>query len=396
MSQTPRFAHKITELGQIESPFFQVSARIAQLPSSPDTCDFTFGNPHDMPLPGYVAALQKWSVPNSKDYYAYVSGEDHAKKVIAKSLNDRFGRPYAADDILMTNGAFGALSVMFQCLVEAGDEVLYMLPPWFFYEGMIHNAGGKAVQLRVRPDNFDLDLDAIAAAINEKTKAVLVNSPNNPTGKIYPPATLRALGQILTDASQRYGHPIYLFSDEAYNHILLDNAEFHSPTSYYPYSLMVYTYGKTLLNPGERLGYLAISPEMPERETIRMPLFITKLFVGLATPNALLMHAIEDIEELCIDLNQIQRRRDRLVAALSEIGYQVHCPQGTFYLLPKSPIEDDWAFFDILAAQNIICLPGTVVDLPGYFRLSLTANDAMIERSIAGFAKAFAIAKGRG
>ena len=113
MSQTPRFAHKITELGQIESPFFQVSARIAQLPSSPETCDFAFGNPHDMPLPGYVAALQKWSVPNSKDYYAYVSGEDHAKKVIAKSLSDRFGRPYAADDILMTNGACGSLRSCF-------------------------------------------------------------------------------------------------------------------------------------------------------------------------------------------------------------------------------------------------------------------------------------------
>ena len=219
-------------------------------------------------------------------------------------------------------------------------------------------------------------------------------SPNNPTGKIYPPATLQALAEILKSASERYGHPIYLFSDEAYNRILLDNQEFPSPTSYYPYSLMVYTYGKTLLNPGERLGYLAISPEMPEREKIRFPLFLAKAFAGLATPNSLLMHAIEDIEELCIDLNQLRRRRDQLINALREIGYKVHQPEGTFYLLPQSPIADDWAFFNILAEQNIICLPGTVVDLPGYFRLSLTANDLMIERSIAGFARAFEIATG--
>lgn len=281
MSQTPRFASKMAGLAQIESPFFQVSGRIEQIPQTPNTC------------------------------------------------------------------------------------------------------------------NFALDLDAIAAAINEKTKAVLVNSPNNPTGKIYPPATLRALGEILTAASNRYGHPIYLFSDEAYNRILLDHQEFPSPTSYYPYSLMVYTYGKTLLNPGERLGYLAISPEMPERETIRFPLFLAKAFAGLATPNSLLMHAIEDIEELCIDINQLARRRDRLIAALTEIGYQVHRPEGTFYLLPKSPLEDDWAFFDILAKQEIICLPGTVVNLPGYFRLSLTANDEMIERSILGFRRAFEIASQR-
>lgn len=389
MSQTPRTSTRMAELAQIASPIFQTSERIDRMPRTPNTCDFAFGNPQDMPLPGYVSALKKWSTPDSKDYYAYFAGDEHARNVVARTLRDRSGRPYTDEDILMTNGAFGALAVMFNGLLEAGDEVIYMLPPWFFYAGMIHNAGATPVPVKVRPDNFDLDLDAIAAAINEKTKAVLVNSPNNPTGKIYPPATLQALSEVLQDASKRYGHPIYLFSDEAYNRILLDNQEFPSPSSYYPYSFVVYTYGKTLLNPGERLGYLALSPEMPERETIRMPLFVAKAFTGLATPNSLLMHAIEDIEELCIDINQLRRRRDRLIEALGEIGYQVHRPEGTFYLLPKSPIEDDWAFFDILAAQDIICLPGTVVELPGYFRLSLTANDEMIERSIRGFAKAF-------
>lgn len=395
MSQTPRFARKMSELAEIEAPFFQLSQhpKVASLPA--DACNFAFGNPMDMPIPGYVAALQKWSVPHSPDWFAYFGGDDHARSVVARTLQAHFGRPYTAHDIVMTNGAFGALSVALQCLAEAGDEVIYMLPPWFFYEGMIHNTGAKPVAIKIRSDNFDLDLDAIAAAINEKTKAVLVNSPNNPTGKIYPPATLRALAHILQTASDRYGHPIYLVSDEAYRRILFDNIEFPSPTSYYPHSLMVYTYGKTLLNPGERLGYLAISPEMPGREQLQTPLFLAKAFAGFATPNSLLMRAIEDIEELCIDLNQLQRRRDRLVSELRKIGYKVHLPEGTFYLFPRSPLADDWAFIDLLLDQKISCLPGSVVNLPGYFRLSLTANDDMIERSVAGFAAAFELAQSR-
>lgn len=395
MTPPPPFARKMAELAQIEMPFFQMRQHPKYVNRRADCCDFTFGNPHDMPLPGFVAALQKWSTPQDQNWFAYFSGEDHAQAVIAQSLRDRTGRPYAAEDVLMTNGAFGALTVALQGLVEAGDEVIYLLPPWFFYAGMIHHAGGKPVAVKIRQDTFDLDLDAIAAALTDKTKAIIVNSPNNPTGKIYPPATLRALGDLLQQASASYGRPIYLISDEAYSRILFDGNDFPSPTTYYPYSLLVYTYGKTLLNPGERLGYLALSPEMPEREQVRLPLFMAKVFSGLAIPNSLLMHAIEDIEELSLDLNQLQQRRDHLIAALRAIGYTVHVPEGTFYLLPRSPLADDWAFFELLADQNIYCLPGTVVDLPGYFRLSLTANDAMIERAIPGFAAAFAIAQAK-
>lgn len=395
MTHSPPFARKMAELAQIEMPFFQVQQHPKYVNRRADCCDFTFGNPHDMPLPGFVAALQKWSTPQNQNWFAYFSGDDHAQAVIARSLRDRSGRPYADEDVLMTNGAFGALTVALQGLVEAGDEVIYLLPPWFFYAGMIHHAGGKPVAVKIRQDNFDLDLDAIAAAITPKTKAIIVNSPNNPTGKIYPPATLQALGELLQQASAKIGRPIYLISDEAYSRILFDGRTFPSPTAYYPYSLLVYTYGKTLLNPGERLGYLALSPEMAGRAQLRMPLFMAKAFSGLATPNSLLMHAIEDLEELCLDLNQLQRRRDRLVTALRDIGYNVHSPEGTFYLLPQSPLADDWAFFDWLADQNIYCLPGTVVDLPGYFRLSLTANDAMIERAIPGFAAAFAAAQAK-
>lgn len=393
MPHSALFAQKMTELAQIQAPFFQVRQHPKMAQLTPASCDFMFGNPHDMPLPGFVEVLKKWSTPTGTDYYAYFSGDEHATAVIARTLSDRMGRPYAAEDVLMTNGATGALTVALQGLVEQGDEVIYLLPPWFFYEGMIHNAGGTPVAVNIRQDNFDLDLDAIANAITERTRAIIVNSPHNPTGKIYPPATLQALGQMLQEASDRNGRPLYLISDEAYNRILFDNRDFPSPTSYYANSLLVYTYGKTLLTPGQRLGYLALSPEMTHRTELRMPLLMAKIFAGFATPNSLLMHGIEDLEELSIDLNQLQRRRDRLITALRDIGYTVHPPEGTFYLLPKSPLADDWKFFELLADQDIFCLPGTLVNLPGYFRLSLTASDEMIERSIPGFAAAFQAAQ---
>ncbi|MEZ4616202.1 MAG: aminotransferase class I/II-fold pyridoxal phosphate-dependent enzyme [Caldilineaceae bacterium] len=238
MSRSPYFSQKMATLSQIQAPFFTVLAhpRIADL--TPESCDFMFGNPQDMPVQGFVDALQKWSTPTDPTYFAYFSGRDHAQEVIARSLRDTLGRPYEAEDIIMTNGAFGALTVTINALIDEGDELIYMLPPWFFYEGMITNAGGTPVAVKIREDNFDLDLDAIANAITAKTRAVLVNSPNNPTGKIYPPATLQALGELLQEASARNGRPIYLISDEAYSRILFDNNPFYSPTSYYANSIL--------------------------------------------------------------------------------------------------------------------------------------------------------------
>jgi aspartate aminotransferase len=247
--------------------------------------------------------------------------------------------------------------------------------------------------VRVRPDNFDLDLDAIAAAITPRTRAVLVNSPNNPTGKIYPPETLAALGQLLTAASERHGRTIYLISDEAYSRILFDGVDFPSPTAYYPASLLLYTYGKTLLTPGQRIGYIALAPDFPGREALRDALFVAQLLTAYAFPNALLQHALPDLEKLSIDLAHLQRKRDRVVGELRRQGYELHVPQGTFYLLPRSPLADDLAFTDLLAEHNIFVLPGTVVEMPGHFRISLTASDEMIERALPGFAAALAAAR---
>jgi len=360
-----------------------------------EICDFVMGNPHEMPLPGYVDAIRRASVPRDVDWFGYKMNETVPCEAAAQSLRDRLDIPYEAEDIFLAKGASTALALVLSAVLEPGEEVVFQTPPWFFYESIIAFTRGVPVRAPVDRETFDLDVEAIAAVITPKTRAVIVNSPNNPTGRIYPPQTLRRLAQMLTAASQEYGRAIYLISDEAYNRILFDGRRFPSPTAYYPYSFLIYSYAKALLTPGQRLGYLALAPSMPDRERVRSAV-LTAQFSGFGMPDAVLQHALPELESLCIDLDQLQRRRDLLVNALRTQGYQVHAPEGAFYLLPRAPIADDRAFVEILAADDVFVLPGSVAELPGYFRMSLTASDTMVERSIPVFAAAMATATERG
>lgn len=350
-----------------------------------DICDFVFGNPHEMPLAGFTAALQRHIVPQNQQWHAYKNSERSSQEIIAASLAAQRDMRFEVDDILMTNGAFAGLAVVLHTLVNPGEEVIFISPPWFFYESSIIAAGGKAVRVKVKPDNFDLDIEAIRSAITPRTRAIIVNSPHNPTGKIYPPETLVELARVLEEASAANGQPIYLISDEAYSRIIFDNREYYSPLAYYANSLLVYTYGKTLLTPGERLGYIALSPAMEDREMLRGALMTAQFSIGYAFPNAVLQHSLADLEKLSIDVPHLQEKRDWMVAALREMGYNVHTPEATFYLLVKSPLEDDETFVDLLISLNIMVLPGAIAEMPGYFRISLTANDDMIRRALPGF-----------
>lgn len=366
--------------------YFSQSA-YAHKAGQPGVSDFAFGNPHDMPLPEFAQALGRSSVPHNKDWFAYKQSEPRAREVVAASLYKSRGLAFEPQDIFLTNGAFAALGVSLSAITDPGDEVIFISPPWFFYE--VYIAASGAVPVRVKVDSsFDLDLEAIRAALSPRTRAIIINSPNNPTGKIYPPQTLEKLADLLSKASHTNGRTLYLISDEAYWRIRFDGRDYPSPVAFYPDSLLLYTYGKTLLAPGQRIGYIALPPSMSGREPLREALFTAQLLTGWAWPNALLQHALEDIEPLSIDIPRLEAKRDWMVAELRRMGYRVHSPEGTFYLLPRSPIPDDWAFTERLAEHDILCLPGEVVEMPGYFRISLTANEAMIERALPGFERA--------
>lgn len=367
---------------------FFMDSSWARRRGEPGISDFVAGNPHEMPLPEFHEALRRHSIPQRPDWYAYKVSEPEACAVVAKSLRERYGVPFEAEDVFMTNGAFGGLAVAVRAVVDPGDEVVFITPCWFFYDTMIRAAGGTPVRVPVRPPHFDLDLSAVAAALTPRTRALVVNSPHNPTGRLYSQETAEGLARLLNDHSERHGRRVYLISDESYSRIVYDGRTFITPTASYPASFLVYTYGKTLLTPGQRLGYLAVPPSMPDRSAVRGAIFLSQIATGWAFPNALLQHALPDLEPLSIDVAHLQRKRDRMVEALRGYGYELQSPEGTFYLLPRSPIPDDAAFTERLAERDVFVLPGALLELPGYFRISLTASDEMIERALPEFAAA--------
>jgi len=357
--------------------------------TQPDACDFRFGNPQEMPLPQIQQAITKWAAPKNKDWFAYKFNDPRAVKVAVDSLRRRTGIQFEPDDIAITTGAFGALASTMRAILDPGDEVIYLSPPWFFYVPMILSNGAKAVRVDFAPPRFELPVESIERALSERTRAIIVNTPHNPSGRIFTPAELERLAAVL----KRAPNPVYMISDESYCRILFDGREHISPVRFYDRSFLIYTYGKTLLAPGQRVGYIAMPPAMPNREELRGALMVSQTALGWTFPNAVMQYAMGDLEQAIIDIPAMQRRRDRIVDALTAMGYEVVKPEGTFYVMVRSPMPDDVAFMNRLAEQRVFVLPGSMFEIPGWFRISLTANDDMTERSLAGFAKAIEEAK---
>lgn len=390
MTSSSPVALKLERMGEAIAGLIALvtDSAYARRPLDRPIADFTAGNPQEMALPGLVEALTRWSVPQHKDWFAYNFGDPTAKAAAASGLIERLGLPFAPEDILLTRGAFGALELAFETVIDPGDEVIFPSPPWFFYEALILHAGGTPVRVRVDTETFDLDVDAIAAAVSARTRALIVNTPHNPTGKIYPIETLQRLAAVLQAASERNGRTTYLVSDEAYSQILFDGREFVTPARFYGPTFLIHTYSKITLSPGQRLGYLALAPSMPERERVRAGATTALLAGGFGLPDAVMQYALPDISALSIDLAHLERKRDRMVAELRKLGYRLHVPEATFYLLPRCPIPDDEVFTELLAQDHVYVLPGKLVEMPGYFRITLTATDEMIDLALPMFATA--------
>ncbi|MGN8551827.1 UNVERIFIED_CONTAM: aminotransferase class I/II-fold pyridoxal phosphate-dependent enzyme [Microbacterium sp. SLM126] len=359
-------------------------AKVQGAADDPDALDFTFGNPHEFALPGLTGALRAHVEPQSVDWFAYRTSEPEAQRTVAAGLRAELGLPFEPEDIAMTQGAFGAISLALALLTDAGDEVVIPVPGWFCYEPMLYAADLVPVRAALDPDTFDLDVDAIARAITPRTRIVIVNSPANPTGRVYPEATWRALAEVLERASAEHGRRIWLLSDEPYRRIRFDGIEFASPARAYPWTVIDYSYGKVLLAPGQRLGYLALSPLIPptEREELRAALFPLGLAIGWGFPDAVMQYSVPALEHLSIDMAELTRKRDRLYDALVDAGVEVTRPEGTFYLWGKAPGGDGEAFCAALAERGVHLMPGSLFDQPHHFRISLTATMESIERAI--------------
>ncbi|MFE5670379.1 aminotransferase class I/II-fold pyridoxal phosphate-dependent enzyme [Agromyces sp. NPDC056523] len=359
-------------------------ASIQDVAGDPDALDFTFGNPHEMAVPGLVGAIRAQVEPRSVDWFAYKTSELAAREAVASGLRSELGLDFEPDDIAMTQGAFGALSLAFAMLADAGDEVVIPVPGWFCYAPMLHAANLVPVEVPLDPVDFDLDVEAIARAITPRTRIVVVNSPANPTGRVYSRETWDALAAVLEDASRANGRRIWLVSDEPYRRIRFDGIGFDSPASSYPWTVIDYSYGKVLLAPGQRLGYLALSPLLPseERAELRASCMPLQLAIGWGFPDALMQYSVPALEAVSIDLAELTRKRDRLYGALTDAGYTLTRPEGTFYLWGAAPGGDAVAYCAGLAERNVHVMPGTLFGQPAHFRISLTATADMIERAL--------------
>jgi aspartate aminotransferase len=366
---------------------FYSSSRYSERRLDPGVADFTFGNPHEMPLPGLVAAIRERARPHDKNWFAYKTSEAEPQAFLAERVGRELGLAFQPTDIALTTGAFAAIMVAFHHILDAGDEAILSEPAWFCYEPMLLAAAAVPCKVALRAPAFDLDLGAVDAAIGPRTRLVIVNTPHNPTGRIYGRETLEDLADLLERATARIGHRVYLLSDEPYRRLRFDGRGFVSPAAVYPWTFISYSYGKVLLAPGQRIGYLAISPLMPdaERRAFSDSMLAAQMALGWCFPNAIMQYAIPDLETLSIDQAALVRRRDQLMGTLGENGYEPLPPEGTFYLWSKWPEGDPEQLWSDLADRNVFVLPGGIMNAPRYFRLSLTASDEMVERALPAF-----------
>jgi aspartate aminotransferase len=368
---------------------FIFSSRYGERRADPAIADFTFGNPQEMPLEGLVTAIREAALPRSKDWFAYKTSEEAPQAFLAGALTRELGLAFEPADIALTAGAFAAIAVALRLVLDAGDEAIFSEPAWFCYEPMLLAADAVPRKVSLTKPRFELDLDAIEAAIGPRTRLVIVNTPHNPTGRIYGREMLTALADRLERASRRIGRRIFLLSDEPYRRLRYDGRDFVSPAAVYPWTLISYSYGKILLAPGQRLGYLAIAPTMPaaDRQPLREAVFATQMALGWCFPNAVMQYAVPQLEGLSIDVAALARRRDALTDALTRARHDVLPPDGTFYLWVRWAGGDPERQWNALADRGVFVMPGSLMRAPDHFRICLTASDEMVARALPAFAE---------
>jgi aspartate aminotransferase len=369
----------------VVSDFFQCYRN--GVPDEHVRADLTFGNPHEMALPKLVESLKRRIEPRRVDWFAYKTSEQEAQAVVARALKTELGLAFEPYDIAMTPGAFGAIGVAFSLALDPGDECIIPMPGWFAYTTMLRTRNAVPVKVPLNDRTWDLDIAAIERAITPRTRIVIINTPHNPTGIVYSRDRLSELADMLKRKSAEMGRPIFILSDEPYRRIRFDGVPFTSPAQVYPWTLIDYSYAKILLAPGLRLGYLAICPDMPAqaRDELRKLAMSVQISLGWAFPDALAQYAVADLEAVSIDIEAFQRKRDRVVGALTQWGYDLTRPAGTFYVWGKAPGGDAVSFTRRLADHGVYVMPGTLFERPQEFRISLTGSSEMIEASLPAF-----------
>lgn len=368
---------------------FEEGARLKQIYGADQVFDFSLGNPNVPPPPSVKEALLRiiHNGPTSLHSYMPNAGLAQTRERLAAYLAREHGTPLRADHVIMTCGAAGALNVIFKALLDPGDEVVVPAPFFVEYGFYAENHGGTLKTLPTGSD-FSLDLNAMEAAVGLKTRVVLINSPNNPTGQIYGAEALRELGDLLRRKSRAAGHPIFLVSDEPYRKIVYTAEKPPSIFQHYENALIATSFSKDLSLPGERIGYIAIHPQAEDQAALQGALILANRILGFVNAPALMQWILPDLLEESMDVSVYRAKRDKLLSGLKRAGYCCFEPPGAFYLFPQSPLQDDVAFVRLLVEEKILAVPGSGFGGPGYFRLAYCVDDPTIEGALPGLARA--------
>ena len=367
---------------------FEEGNRLIKLYGAENVFDFSLGNPN-VPAPEKVKSslieIIEETDPVVLHGYTSNSGYVDVREAVAASLNQRFGTKFAGKNIIMTVGAAGGLNVILKTLLNPEDEVLTFAPYFVEYRSYVSNFGGKLIEVSPNAPTFQPKLDEFEQKITPKTKAVIVNTPNNPTGVVYSEETIQKMAAIMEAKQKEYGTEIYLISDEPYRELVYDGVEVPYLTKYYDNTIVGYSYSKSLSLPGERIGYLVIPDEVTDSELVVAAATVANRVLGFVNAPTLQQKLVAKCLDEATDLTFYNRNREALYNGLKECGFECIKPEGAFYLFVKSPVENEKEFCEAGKKYNILMVPGSSFACPGYVRLAYCVSYETIMNSLPKF-----------
>ena len=369
---------------------FEEGKKLAEKYGKENVYDFSLGNP-SVPAPKKVNESIKEILDNedSLKVHGYMNnaGFEDVRKKIAESINNRFGTSFSAENIIMTVGAASGINIILKSILNPNDEVITFAPYFMEYKNYVKNYDGKLVEISPNVKDFQPKLDEFESKITEKTKAVIINTPNNPTGVIYSEETIKKISKILEEKQKEYGHEIFIISDEPYRELLYEDVEVPYITKYYNNTFVVYSYSKTLSIPGERIGYVVVPNEMEDSKNIITAITIANRIIGCVNAPSLIQRALIECVDEKVNLSTYNENRNLLYNELKKYGFECIKPQGAFYLFLKSPVEDDVEFCNKAKEYNILFVPGSSFTCKGYVRIAYCVSTDMIKRALPAFKK---------
>lgn len=367
---------------------FEEGKRLSAIYGAENVFDFSIGNPSvEPPQEVKEAILEIVNHENAISIHGYMnnSGYEDVRATIAASINDKFGTAFNQNNIIMTVGAGGGLNVIFKTLLNPGDEVIAFAPFFGEYISYVSNYDGKVVFIPANTTTFQPNLEEFKMKINAQTKAVIINSPNNPTGVVYSKETLIKLADILREKQKEFGTDIYLISDEPYRELAYDQVEVPYVTQFYANTIIGYSFSKSLSLPGERIGYLVVPDEVTDSENVISAANIATRILGFINAPSLFQRVVAKCLNAKVNIEAYNKNRELLYHSLLSYGYECIKPEGAFYMFVKSPIDDDIEFCKLAKEKNILVVPGTSFFCPGYIRIAYCVSYETIKNSLPGF-----------